>query len=414
METLKSVAEKIAGQFETVTGIPTSIIDLGEGQAHDEFYDKGFCAVCKKFRGGSSIKADCPAMMEFSCRQSLQWGGKYESLCPISLAFISTLLFDQDVNLGLYFGPFLMMEPDDFITEDIVSHFSEDTREEVIKEVANIPYIEASKVSSYSDMMYIISSYATQRNALEINILERAYHNQRQQFDYITTEEDDRKKEYPMETENMLMKCISDGNRRGAQAELNKLMSRIFLNSGGDVRVVKVRVTELLGLLSRAAIRGGANTEQIFTMNEQYLSSLFDKKDLSELNEWLTDVLVTYTNCVFDSESGAHSEMILRVINYMRDNYMKKLRLDDIANYAGVSKSYISRIFKKEMGCHIIDYLNKIRVDNARVLILEKDMSIFDVSYVCGFEEQTYFSKVFKKYTGVSPGKFRDRGGKIR
>ena len=48
------------------------------------------------------------------------------------------------------------------------------------------------------------------------------------------------------------------------------------------------------------------------------------------------------------------------------------------------------------MGCHIIDYLNKIRVDNARVLILEKDMSIFDVSYVCGFEEQTYFSKVFK------------------
>ena len=414
MDSFLESASKIASEFEEITGISTSVLNLDDDADEKSFYSKGFCSVCQQYRDKSNINADCWKLMEFSCRQSIQWGGKYENLCPISLAFISTIVFDHDRSLGLYFGPFLMMEPDDFITEDIISHFDKDVQENIINEVENIPYIEASKVSSYSDMLYMISSYTTQRSALEINILERAYSNQRQQYDYITNTDDKQKSEYPMETENMLMKYISDGNKRAAQTELNKLMSRIFLNSGGDVRVVKVRVTELLGLLSRAAINGGASTEQIFAMNEEFIGSLYDKKDLGEINEWLTDILITYTNCVFDAESNIHSEAIMRIINYMRENYMKKLRLDDIAEHVGFSKSYISRIFKREMGCHITDYLNKIRVDNARILLLEKDMSIVDVSYICGFEEQTYFSKIFKKYTGVSPGKFRDKRGKIR
>ena len=65
------------------------------------------------------------------------------------------------------------------------------------------------------------------------------------------------------------------------------------------------------------------------------------------------------------------------------------------------------------MGETLFSYINRVRVEKSKTLILNEAVSLADVGSLCGFEDQSYFSKVFKSITGVSPKKFQERRGKI-
>jgi YesN/AraC family two-component response regulator len=92
---------------------------------------------------------------------------------------------------------------------------------------------------------------------------------------------------------------------------------------------------------------------------------------------------------------------------------MNKISLNDISNYTNISVSHLSKIFKEEMKCSLSAYINQIRVENAKLFLLGEGIPLTEVAYLSGFEDQSYFSKVFKKVTGVTPGKFRARRGNI-
>ena len=177
--------------------------------------------------------------------------------------------------------------------------------------------------------------------------------------------------------------------------------------------MIKARTTELIVLLSRAAIAGGADVVEVFGLNYDYLNDIHNCKTLDELNRWLSNVLIRFTSAVFDVRTMKHSDIIMKIIDYVRRNYMRKITLNDISNHVNFSVSYISRIFKDEMGSNLMQFVNKVRVDNAKLLLLNNDIPLIEVAYLCGFEDQTYFNKVFKKVTNISPGKFRDKRGQI-
>ena len=94
-------------------------------------------------------------------------------------------------------------------------------------------------------------------------------------------------------------------------------------------------------------------------------------------------------------------------MDYIKTNYREKITLDDVANYAYLSKSYLSKIFKEEMDCTLTAYINKVRVEKSKQLLLDERISLADIAGQVGFEDQSYFTKVFKKVTGISPGKFK-------
>ena len=69
--------------------------------------------------------------------------------------------------------------------------------------------------------------------------------------------------------------------------------------------------------------------------------------------------------------------------------------------------SYFSTVFKNSTGLSFKEYLNKVRIEESKILLLNTDFSIIDIAIAVGFEDQSYFSKVFKKYTGTTPKQFR-------
>ena len=92
---------------------------------------------------------------------------------------------------------------------------------------------------------------------------------------------------------------------------------------------------------------------------------------------------------------------------YIYDNYNKKLSLDDMALRFHISKSYLSKKFKRVTGFGFKEYIVNIRIKNACRMLLETDMSITDIAFECGFNDSNYFGDAFRHVKGVSPNKYR-------
>lgn len=102
------------------------------------------------------------------------------------------------------------------------------------------------------------------------------------------------------------------------------------------------------------------------------------------------------------------SSKVLMAIEYIRNNYSRQISLEDIAEYAGISRIYLSQIFKKETGKNIRDYLAEYRLSKAKELLLTSNLKIYTISELCGFGSAQYFNRIFKKMTGFSPYQFKE------
>jgi AraC-like DNA-binding protein len=99
--------------------------------------------------------------------------------------------------------------------------------------------------------------------------------------------------------------------------------------------------------------------------------------------------------------------------DFILENLSRKISLKEISKAAGFSSPYFSTLFKEEMGENFSSYLNRLRVKKASALLTSTNLSLSRIAVSCGFKDQSWFSKIFKHYTGICPGKYRSRGGKI-
>ncbi|MDY2977019.1 MAG: AraC family transcriptional regulator, partial [Oscillospiraceae bacterium] len=173
------------------------------------------------------------------------------------------------------------------------------------------------------------------------------------------------------------------------------------------------RALELMVVLSRAAAEGGVDIEQVFGLNYRYLAEISHLRSTDDLIFWLTRIMERFADLVFNLVDIKHKDIIYKAIDFMKKRYQSKVTLEDTALYVGLSPSYFSKVFKEEMGCTFNHYLNELRINKSKSLLLSGNATLVEICSQSGFEDQSYFTKVFKKRTGVTPGKFRERRGRL-
>lgn len=118
-----------------------------------------------------------------------------------------------------------------------------------------------------------------------------------------------------------------------------------------------------------------------------------------------------YSERLYASTQTASSTYKLKkVLRYIRDSYSKHITLADMADAAGISPKYFCGFFKSMTSKTPFEYLNSYRVERACGKLLGSDDSVTDIAYACGFNDLSYFIKVFREEKGVSPKKFRNNG----
>lgn len=100
------------------------------------------------------------------------------------------------------------------------------------------------------------------------------------------------------------------------------------------------------------------------------------------------------------------NDLVIKILNYIDTNLYKKITIDDLSNVFFYNKDYIMRLFKREIGYTIIDYINRKRIFNSLDAYKYKDYSILKISINYGFYSQEYYSEMFHKIMGVSPSTF--------
>ena len=106
------------------------------------------------------------------------------------------------------------------------------------------------------------------------------------------------------------------------------------------------------------------------------------------------------------------SEFLPDVLGFIEKNFSNEITLDDIARSVGVNPSYLSRTFSDKIGYPITKYINEIRVDYAKSLLLSTDTPITDIAFSSGFKSIRTFNRVFMEHTGTTPKEYRNNKNK--
>lgn len=112
---------------------------------------------------------------------------------------------------------------------------------------------------------------------------------------------------------------------------------------------------------------------------------------------------------IHTSEATDAQNKLERIRNYIDCHLAERITLDDVAEYAGMNRTYFCLFFKKHMGMPLIDYINGIKVETACRMLKTEALPISDISDRCGFKTVTYFNRVFKNIVGISPTEYRKK-----
>ena len=361
-------------------------------QENEFFCNYCSCDRCNKF-----------APFQYGCGEAFRWDGLYTYYCPVGLTFIASAILDDDYSLlgSTTAGPFIMGEQQDTLldlVDDSLRHFA-----------ASLPVLSTQKVNDIASLLRAVSTHISgvlhtqRRGALldQSRLLNSVY-------DAHALPDRNSALVYQIHYEKQLHEQILSQDKTGAQNTLYELLGYIYFSSDFNLERIRIRVTELIVLLSRATVDAGANIHQVFVANTEYLHQINKVATLEELSTWLTGVLHYFINYTFDYPNIKHSDVVYKCIDYIKQNFDRKITLDDIAVYVSLSRSYLSKLFKDETGYSLFSYINHIRIEKSKELLLDDTISLVDVAGLCGFEDQSYFTKVFKKETGISPKRFRD------
>lgn len=115
------------------------------------------------------------------------------------------------------------------------------------------------------------------------------------------------------------------------------------------------------------------------------------------------------SSSVMKTESSKNIDKIKDVIKYIETNYQRAITIDEIAGVCNFSSSHFMKYFKKVMGTSFIDYLNEYRLSMASRLLLSSSDNILEIAAECGYENLSYFNRLFKKKYGVTPSEYRNK-----
>lgn len=191
--------------------------------------------------------------------------------------------------------------------------------------------------------------------------------------------------------------------------ELQAYLEDIFeqLTVRKDYDLVEIISLELLILLTTLWSEVASDQQSILQLKKQYYEQLSKLETIQMSKAWFLQAfeeLVRHMIGVYNSDRNG----IIKAAQYIGQYYQQEISLQSISSLVHLSKNYFANLFKKEMGESFLEYLTRIRIEKAMSL-LASELKTADIGHLVGIPDPKYFSKVFKKITGLSPAEYRIR-----
>jgi len=216
--------------------------------------------------------------------------------------------------------------------------------------------------------------------------------------------------DYPIEIEKALFEEIEKGNVEETKVKANIFFDWMITHYPDCMMDIQLKVLEFILFAEQKAFLSGGMT-YYFRYRKDYLKILMEMKDYSGLKKWFIDKLMEACRNINTKKEEQASGIIAKAKAYINENYHRDISLEEVSRSVDISSYYFSKLFKEETGENFIEYLTSVRIEKAKALLHNKDISIKSICIETGYSDPNYFSRIFKKQVGITPTEFRERIG---
>jgi two-component system response regulator YesN len=197
----------------------------------------------------------------------------------------------------------------------------------------------------------------------------------------------------------------------GSREDIQKYVSNIFKSDSQMINKEGIRSICLSITLCVIFVLNENNESLNPLFNDINLvwKGLLKFETITDARNWIENILVLANEQLSRKASGKYRLIVEEIEKIIKDNYMKPISVETIADELHYSPNYLSYVFKKETGETITDYMSKIKMEKAKEMLLDIRNKIYNVSEALGYSNSAYFCSVFKKFTSMTPNEYRER-----
>jgi two-component system, response regulator YesN len=331
---------------------------------------------------------------------------------PIQLEFLATGMWDGAEHRGtIVVGPWISKAyPPQLLREIIHKERLPLLMQQQLHQCYNtLTMVDEAKQQAISHVLInVLTPAMTQPQRIEIALPP----SESMAVKFNTDQEQDRaliEKRYA--NENKLLHAIARGDphRLKIAMEEGKELSWPYRHPDSPVRSMKNLSITANSLCRKAAESGGVHPLYLDSISGKFAIQIEQAQNIAALVCLYEEMLHAYCNLVRELSVAALSPLVKEAVTSIRFTLDQPLSLKRLSKTLGVHPSYLSRTFKKELGMTLTDYINTLRIEEAKYLLAFSNASVTEIAASVGYSDSNYFSKVFQKREQMTPHGFRKR-----
>ncbi|MBR1862140.1 MAG: helix-turn-helix transcriptional regulator [Lachnospiraceae bacterium] len=179
--------------------------------------------------------------------------------------------------------------------------------------------------------------------------------------------------------------------------------------SDDPVQNAKYHVAISTALVTRYCIKNGLDHEVAYTLSDVYIFKMDKMSRMEDIINLHSDMLLDFTRHMAElPKKNIFSLQTAQAMNYVGSHYTEDINVESIAKELGINRSYLSKLFKKNTGISLGEYIRKERVKAAANMLEFSDMSASEIAGLLHFSSQSHFIQCFKKEMGCTPAHYRN------
>lgn len=212
---------------------------------------------------------------------------------------------------------------------------------------------------------------------------------------------------FSIEVESQLSVKILSCDKESSFRILDELLEDIIENKFVNPIIIKARLIEIIMTIVKIGLEAGAEQEKLGVLSGRFVQELLKSDTILDLRNQMREIISGVIEEISKGRKHMNLQIFEEAINYINDNYDKDITLEDVSGHVHISPYHFSHEFKKFTGMNFIEYLTKTRIKEAKKLLLTTDLSIGEISNRVGYEDPSYFGRVFRNLEGTPPSKFK-------
>lgn len=283
----------------------------------------------------------------------------------------------------------------------------------LVHSIQNLPHLSKNKFLRLGQLSYYLI-HQTFIDALTLSTVTSAFQSQQSAlvntFEKMVDENHIHSfSHHSLKYEDYLMNCIQEGNTdRIAIALDNPLDGEMGILSKNDA----LRNEKNLGICSvtlatRAAIKGGLNTELALTLSDSYIQGIEMQKDIESINSLNNTMLMDFAKRVHQCHLQKYTRQIIQTMDYIHTHLDESLTLSSLSSKIGLTPHYLGQRFCDETGIPLSQYIIEKKIEEAKKLLASSTYTMLEISSSLGFYDQSHFTKLFKRHVGTTPKTYR-------